>query len=116
VVGNGRLDPKNLPRNELISQYFNAAAFALPATGLSGNSGRNNLVGPGFFNADVAMQKDSGRRSPKSRGIRIPRRGVQHVNFVNLGNPNRGMNSTVFGKINSSRDARIFQFGLRYDF
>ena len=37
-------------------------------------------------------------------------------NFVNLGNPNRGMNSTVFGKINSSRDARIFQFGLRYDF
>jgi len=68
VVGNGRLDPKNLPRNELISQYFNAAAFALPATGLSGNSGRNNLVGPGFFNADVAMQKDSGRRSPKEQG------------------------------------------------
>jgi len=37
-------------------------------------------------------------------------------NFVNLGNPNSGMNSTVFGKINSWRDARIFQFGLRYDF
>jgi hypothetical protein len=72
--------------------------------------------GPASSMPTWRCKKIPGGEVRKSRGIRIPRRGVQHVNFVNLGNPNSGMNSTVFGKMNSSRDARIFQFGLRYDF
>jgi len=33
--------------NPSVSQWFNTAAFAIPAEGTFGNSGRNTLRGPG---------------------------------------------------------------------
>src|SRR5205823_9270035 len=52
LVGNPALDP-NRPRDELIDGWFNAAAFANPAIGTNGTSGRNILDGPGYRNVDV---------------------------------------------------------------
>src|SRR5262249_29615107 len=40
------------------SCWFNPSAFAVPAPGQFGNSGRNVLRGPGFAQFDLALKKD----------------------------------------------------------
>src|SRR3954468_16240890 len=44
LIGNPFLDPGR-SRSDLIQSYFSTAAFAFPATGQFGNSGRNIIVG-----------------------------------------------------------------------
>jgi len=51
VVGNPQVSSPN--RHE----WFNPAAYANPAFGTFGNSGRNTLIGPRFFNADLSLAK-----------------------------------------------------------
>ena len=43
--------------NPTLPDWFNPAAYANPAPGTFGDSGRNTLVGPGFFNADLSVGK-----------------------------------------------------------
>ena len=45
------------PHGELIAQYFNTAVFAPNAIGTFGNSGKNILRGPRYFNADFGVTK-----------------------------------------------------------
>jgi hypothetical protein len=42
------------------NQWFNPAAFLLPASGTYGNAGRNILEGPGLINVDVSLSKTTG--------------------------------------------------------
>ena len=51
VVGNPHVS--NPSRHE----WFNPAAYADPAYGTFGNSGRNTLIGPHFFNTDLSAAK-----------------------------------------------------------
>jgi hypothetical protein len=116
VIGAGRLDPDR-SRSELIKKYFNTDAFVLPALGSFGNNGRNSLFGPGSFNIDQAVLKRLSPWTSDRKGVFEFRGEVFNLlNYVNLGNPTSNMNSTVYGQITSARDARIFQFGLRYEF
>ena len=116
VIGDGPLDPSR-SRSALIQEYFNTAAFAVPALGTFGNSGRNNLIGPGSFNTDLAILKRfSPWRSERAGAFEFRAEAFNVFNFVNLGQPVSALNSPVFGQINSAGPARIFQFGLRYDF
>jgi TonB dependent receptor len=116
VVGDPFLDPGR-SRSALIQQYFNTAAFAVPAAGQFGNSGRNILTGPGQLNTDLALLK---RFSPwkQERLGAFEFRGEAYnlLNFVNLGQPTNNMASPAYGKILTAGNARIFQLGLRYDF
>jgi hypothetical protein len=43
--------------NQTINNWFNPAAFAIPAPGTWGNLGRNVARGPGYSEFDVALQK-----------------------------------------------------------
>jgi hypothetical protein len=116
VIGDGRLDPSR-SRSELIQRYFNTAAFAVPALGTFGNSGRNNLIGPGSFNTDLAILKRfSPWRSERVGAFEFRAETFNMFNFVNLGQPVNTMTSPAFGRIQSAGSARVFQFGLRYDF
>jgi hypothetical protein len=40
-------------------QYYDPTAFELPAPGFYGNLGRNTLIGPGFFNLDLSLVKNT---------------------------------------------------------
>src|SRR5262249_9223569 len=51
IVGDWRVS------NPTVTQWFNPAAFALPAEFTFGNAGRNNLRGPGFKNLDFSIAK-----------------------------------------------------------
>jgi hypothetical protein len=44
-------------KNRGVSQWFNEAAFAVPASGTFGNEGRNSLTGPGFNRINLSLGK-----------------------------------------------------------
>ncbi len=48
-----------IPANQTINQFWNPAAFSIPATGTFGNAGRGTLYGPSAWDADVSLMKDT---------------------------------------------------------
>src|SRR5207245_3780661 len=57
LVGNPALD-SGRPREELIEGWFNVAAFANPALGTNGSSGRSIVEGPGYRNVELGIFRD----------------------------------------------------------
>ena len=119
-MGNPFLDPGR-SRSDLINGYFATSAFAAPAAGQFGNSGRNILIGPGGFNTDLAVLKHF-RPWPAERlgALEFRAEAYNLLNFVNLGQPVNSMASPAFGKITGTNatfgNPRLIQLGLRYDF
>jgi hypothetical protein len=114
LAGNPTL-PSGRSRGETLTEYFNTAAFALNAPGTYGNSPRNQLRGPGFFNVDYSISKSIRIRE----GLTFEMRG----DFFNLFNtphfnaPGSNVSSTsTFGKISSAGDPRISQLSMRLRF
>jgi hypothetical protein len=114
LVGNPLL-ASGRPRDELIEQWFNRAAFVQPALGTDGNAGRNILEGPGYRNVDLGIFRDfhlGGRAILQARV-----EATNLFNFVNLMNPDTNLNApTTFGRIRSARDMRRVQLGGRFSF
>jgi hypothetical protein len=52
---NPGVSPK--PQNRTFGEWFNPAAFTLPADGTFGNVGRNSLTGPGIENVNISASK-----------------------------------------------------------
>lgn len=48
-----------IPANQTINQFWNPAAFSIPAAGTFGNAGRGTLYGPAAWDADFSLMKDS---------------------------------------------------------
>jgi hypothetical protein len=42
-----------------VSHWFNSACYTLQPVGTFGNTGRNSLRGPNFFNTDISISKDN---------------------------------------------------------
>ena len=112
-------------------EWFNAtaigeagSAFARPAAGTFGNSGRNFLTGPGYWNVDASLFKRFRFSDRTNLEFRVE---VQNLfNHVNLGQPDSevgipGNPNTNAGRItsnayNGSDPMRNVQFGLRLQF
>ena len=121
VVGNPKLS------NPTISQWFNPAAFANPAPGTFGNSGRNTLIGPGFSDVDISIAKEFPLHF---EGIKLEIRSdfynaFNHINFANpdanvgytssgaLADPTAGR---ITGPAGYNGNRRIIQLGARLTF
>ena len=118
LVGNPKVS------NPTLGEWFNPAAYANPAPGTFGNSRRNSLIGPTFFNADFSIGKS----------FRLPREGMRleiradmydvfnHTNFANpdanVGYTSNGvLADTTAGTITSPVGGqRIIQVGARFSF
>lgn len=113
-VGGDASLPDDRPHGELIQRYFNTAAFASNPLGTFGNSGKNILRGPRYFNADLGITK----KTSITEGIRVELRGEAFnvFNNVNFTSPNSTFTSAQFGKITSALDPRILQIGLKLQF
>ncbi len=61
VTVNGKFYPacNNQPFIGSLTMWFNPNCYALEPVGTFGNTGRNTLRGPGFFNTDIALTKDT---------------------------------------------------------
>lgn len=111
LVGDPYLD-KGRSKDELLRMYFNPAAFALPATGTFGNSGRNTMTGPGSYNLDSSMF----RMFPIRESVKLQFRAefFNTLNHANFANPAGNISApTTVGRIQSASSPRILQFGLR---
>jgi hypothetical protein len=86
--------------NPTIHQWFDPSCFVSPVdtTGTYGNSGRGILRGPGDFNIDAALVKNT-KIGPTNTEFRIEAFNV--LNHAQFANPNTTFGSTAFGTISA---------------
>ncbi|HKM82216.1 MAG TPA: TonB-dependent receptor [Candidatus Acidoferrum sp.] len=121
-----------------LNKWFNPAAFANPAPGTFGNTGRMTLVGPGFANVGLSIAKEF--RLPWREGMKLEIRGdaynvFNHMNYANPNanvgygttpcpttSPNAGLDltdcsaGTITGPAAWPGNGRIMQLGAHFTF
>jgi hypothetical protein len=100
--------------DKTVSNYLNLAAFALPAFGTLGNTGRGSIRGPGTWQFDAAVTRTFQFREMQRMELRIEAFNV--TNSFRMTNPVTVLNSNTFGQVTSALDPRIMQFALKYFF
>ena len=109
VVGDPSLDDRTIQR------WFNTAAFAPNTPGVWGDTPRGFLIGPAYWNVDLALSRVV--RMPGEHRMEVRVEAFNLTNRVHLGNPNTTLGSADFGRITgTSADARVMQFALKYLF
>lgn len=103
-LGSGR------SHGEMAARYFDTSKFTTNAIGTFGNSLKNMLRGPGYFNTDFALLKVT-----RVSGVDVQFRAefFNVFNTVSFNAPNNNVSSAQFGRITSALDGRILQFGLK---
>jgi hypothetical protein len=86
--------------NPTIDRWFDASCFVAPTdiTGTYGNAGRNIVRGPGSFNIDAALIKNT-KIGKLSTEIRIE--AFNLLNHPQFGNPNTTLGNAAFGTIST---------------
>jgi hypothetical protein len=108
--------------NQSITNWFNAAAFAVPANGTWGNLGRYAARGPGAVEFDTSLQRRF--RITEKFGISLRATAYNLGNHPIYNNPSGNLSSSAFGRITSiintgatgSGAPRRIEFQLRTDF
>jgi hypothetical protein len=71
------------------NQWFNPACYTLEAPGTLGNLGRNSVTGPGFFNTDIAVLKDT--RFKEHMDLQFRSEFFNIFNHTNFGQPSNSL-------------------------
>jgi hypothetical protein len=103
------------PGTRTAAEWFNSAAFATPAAFTFGNVGRNSVYGPPLQTLDLAL----GRTFALKEKMHFQFRGeaFNALNKVNLGTPNRFVNTPQFGTITMAMTpGREIQLSARLSF
>ena len=97
-------------------QWFNASAFTPVPAGQYrvGNAPTGNIVGPGYFNADVSLFKNVKLEGPLNVQLRAEAFNVlNHTNFNAISTAEQNSN---FGQVTGAGPARSLQFGVKITF
>jgi hypothetical protein len=106
-------------------QLFNPSAFQVPQPGYMGNASRASLTGPGFFNGDVSLFKDTKiRKLGESTFVQIRADIFNVLNHTNLGLPSGSifLSATSGANLPGTRSTTIIgssrqlQFSARLQF
>ena len=96
-------------------KWFNPAAFATPAAYTFGDVGRNSVYGPRLQSLDIALAR--GFRLSERVGLQFRGEAFNALNQVNLGTPNRFVNTPQFGTITMAMTpGRELQVSARVSF
>jgi Carboxypeptidase regulatory-like domain len=96
-------------------EWFNPLAFSAPAPYTFGNAGRNTVYGPGQQTLDFAVARSFA--VTESARLQVRLEAFNSLNTVNLGTPNRFVNTAQFGTITeSSTPGRQIQVSARFSF
>jgi hypothetical protein len=110
---------------QTVAEWFNTAAFAIPAKGADGTSGRNILDGPGLRDVDLGLFRNFKVRERMTLQARAELSNA--FNLVSLTIPTQAltttanisqatMSSPLFGQIRTAAPMRQVQLGLRLTF
>ena len=101
-----------------------ADGIYLPTLGTYGNLGRENVIGPGMVQINVALSRTF--TVWEKRTIQIRAEAFNLPNHVNLANPTNSLSSNTFGQItgdisgnnglSNSGDPRIIQLAMKFVF
>jgi len=96
-------------------ELFNPAAFATPAAFTYGDAGRNSVYGPGMQTMDIALQRAF--RITERLNFQFRGEAFNALNKVNLGTPNRFVNTPQFDTITMAMTpGREIQLSARLSF
>jgi len=103
------------PGTHTANEWFNPAAFATPPAYTYGDVGRNSVYGPGMQTMDLAIQRAF--RLTEKLNFQFRGEAFNALNKVNLGTPNRFVNTPQFGTITMAMTAgREIQLSARLSF
>jgi hypothetical protein len=85
------------PGTRTAAEWFNPAAFAAPPAFTYGNAGRNSVYGPPLQTMDFALARTF--RITERANFQFRAEAFNALNKVNLGTPNRFVNTPQFGTI-----------------
>jgi len=94
-----------------VQQWFNTAAFAQPALGSFGNSGRSILRGPGINNLDLGFFKNFSL--PRDSTLQFRVEAFNAFNHPQFQGVSQNISSANFGVVTSARPGRIVQLGAK---
>jgi len=122
--GNSQIADQIKPKVEIIGkreQWFDTSAYAPVTQARFGNSGWNQLRGPGLVNLDMGIFRKF--RLSERFELQFRAEGFNLSNTPHFANPRSNVSSSGFGEItdvqNTGRegiDERMFRFGLRLSF
>ncbi len=101
-------------RAAFLQEAFNVSAFVPNAIGTFGNSGKNILRGPRFFDTDMGLLKNFAVVERVAVQFRAEFFNV--FNNVNFSNPQNYLGSTSTGQITSAGNPRVIQLALKLTF
>jgi hypothetical protein len=106
-----------------VSHWYNPGCYSLQPVGTFGDTGRNSLRGPGFFDTDIALSKDT--RLTEQFRLQFRAEFFNVFDHENFGAPNMNVFSAS-GAVNASAGVisassagttpRQIQFGLKLNF
>jgi len=108
-TGTGRLTS-----GQSITRWFDTSAFSAPSQYTFGNSGTGILTGPGYFNADLALERHLILR--ERYDINLRGEAFNALNRANFNNPGSTIGTTTAGVISSTASARVLQVALKLSF
>ncbi len=116
LVSGNNLERPNLVGNpnsgpQTPADWFNTAAFALPASGTYGTAGRNVVTGPALTGLDVSLQKEATLYERLRLQLRLD--AYNSLNHANFNLPGRIFGAANFGVISSAGDPRELQWALK---
>ncbi|HKW31778.1 MAG TPA: hypothetical protein VJN92_02155, partial [Candidatus Acidoferrum sp.] len=111
------LDPKTSVIGGKNHYYFNPSTFGRETLGTLSNMGRGFLHGPGYWNTDFSVQKDTKITEGKTLQMRFEAYNL--FNHTNFANPSGSVSSGNFGRILGIRNftnSRQIQLGAKFLF
>jgi len=103
------------PGTRTAAKWFNPAAFSAPPAYTFGDVGRNSLYGPPLRTLDIALVRIF--RLTESASFEFRGEAFNVLNMVNLGTPNRFVNTPQFGTITMAMTPpRELQMSARVSF
>jgi trimeric autotransporter adhesin len=117
VNGSLRADYSGVPialSNPTIDEFFNVAAFTLPAPGGFGDAARNSIIGPGTRQLNGLFQRDIRMGGPRSLTLQV--NAINLLNTVQWAAVDTNINSPTFGQVLSARPMRTMTITARLRF
>jgi trimeric autotransporter adhesin len=105
--------PINLA-NPTTAEFFNIAAFSVPAPGTFGNSGRNIVIGPGTSVMNLGLTRNITFGQTRALSVQLLASNV--FNTVQFASVDTAINSPTFGLVTSVRPMRRVQVLTRFRF
>jgi hypothetical protein len=111
------LDPRTAVFGTKNHYWFDPASFQPAAVGTLGTTPRGYFRGPGYWNADFSVQKDT--KITEGTQVQLRLEAFNLFNHTNFANPSGSVTSGNFGRtlgIRANTNSRLVQLGVKFIF